>query len=358
MKRVLLVGPHLSRQGGVANHIRTLLNSPLRKHYILDYFRVGGITKSGVLKTIITSLFTPFRFLLRILLHRPDVVHLNPSFDYKSLIRELSLVLVSKILQIPTVVQLHGGDLDRVKRHGKMPYYLKLFFNSASHFIVLTRLQRKPLLDYLDSSRITVIPNMIDSAKYDKPKSRSARDIHIIFLSRMEAEKGIFDLYQAIPKIIAQHPHAHFSFAGDGKDRQNLQDMCRTTSSNGNITFKGYIANENKINFLLSGDIFVLPTHHKEGMPYSILEAMAAGLPVITTTNGAIPEIINDHENGFLIPHGKPDLLYEKINELIKNPDLLNQFSANNRKAAITIYDINVVTKKFSKVYENTIESK
>ncbi|MBN1155739.1 glycosyltransferase family 4 protein [candidate division KSB1 bacterium] len=353
MVRILLVGPHRSRQGGVANHIRALLTSQLREQYDLDYFRVGSSKQGGVLNVIITSLFTPIRYLLKVCFQRPAVVHLNPSFDYKSLMREFSLVLISRMFRLPIVTQLHGGDLERVKQHGTIPIYLRCLLKWSSRLIVLTKIQREPLLEYVDVHKIAVIPNMIDVTQFDRTRSERQDEFHLLFLSRMEAEKGILDIYEAIPLILEKYPNLRISFAGEGKDMGKLKLLCSKKPFCDAVNFRGYIRDDEKIDFLMSGDIFILPSHHKEGMPYSILEAMAAGLPIITTSCGAIPEIIDDGENGFLIPPGRPDLIADRVERLLSNLHLRSRISVNNKAKAKSQFDSRSVTRKFSEVYEH-----
>ena len=299
----------------------------------------------------ITSLFTPFRYLFKLVTRRPDVVHLNPSFDHKSLLREFSLILISRIAGIPVITQFHGGELGRVKRKEHLPFYIKLFLRWSSHLIVLTNMQRDPLLASVDADKISVIPNMIKTRAFRHNKAESKK-FRVLFLSRMEAEKGIFDIYEAIPQILSKHPDLQVSFAGEGKDLQKLKEECRSKPWNGTVVFEGYICDHTKIDFLASGDVFLLPSHHKEGMPYSILEAMASGLPIIATTCGAIPEIIKDGENGFLIPPGRPDLIADRVCRLLSDHKLKERIAENNTLKAKLQFDENIVTRKFSDVYD------
>ncbi|MBN1684313.1 MAG: glycosyltransferase family 4 protein, partial [Gammaproteobacteria bacterium] len=113
-----------------------------------------------------------------------------------------------------------------------------------------------------------------------------------------------------------------------------------------------YVHDQRKINFLCRGDIFLFPSHYQEGMPYALLEAMAAGLPVIATSTGGIPEIIEHNINGILIPPGEPAKLSQAINKLLANRRLREEFGTKNRHKTETEYDIKIVCEKFNKLYK------
>ncbi|GAI08660.1 unnamed protein product, partial [marine sediment metagenome] len=128
--------------------------------------------------------------------------------------------------------------------------------------------------------------------------------------------------------------------------------ICQKEEISRYIEFLGYLRGEEKIQVFITSDIFILPTYHPEGFPYAILEAMSAGLPIISTPIGAIPEIIEDGANGFLIPPKIPYILAEKILTLIEDKSLREKMGAENMKKAQEKYDVKVVCKIFEKIYK------
>jgi len=350
--KILIVGPRLSLQSGVSNHIKTLLASPLNKVYQLSYFQVGSNPDDSALVVILKFLITPFRFLWKLWLISPDVVHFNPSFDYKSLHRELNMLAISKIHGCANVVQLHGGSLSQIIRKGHLPFYARLILNWASHLVVLTRIQKQPLLKYCAESKVSVIPNMIDISGYQKNRLNKASQFYILYMSKIESKKGIYDIIQAIHIVTEKFPNAKFLFAGDGPDREKLRCLCCENGYRDYLKFFGYLEGQQKINFLARGDLFLFPSQYVEGMPYSLLEAMAAGLPIIATSMGGIPEMIQDKVNGILIPPEQPEKLAQAIIKLLANRRLRRGFGQFNRLKVETEYEINIVCEKISQLYD------
>lgn len=351
-RKILIVGPELSLPGGVAHHIKTLLSSPLNKEHKLDYFKVGPKLNDSRAKIIIKFIFNPFRFLWKLLKFWPDVVHFNPSFDTKSLLREFIMIAICKIHGHATLVQLHGGNLAVLMRKGHLHIYIRLIFKWASHLVLLTNIQKKPLLKYCAADRLSVIPNMIDTKVYCHKKQNNNSRYRILYMSKIELKKGAFDVLESIHLVLKRFSNVKFIFAGDGPDKNKLQLLCCENEFEDSVKFLGYLKDQKKLNFLSRGDIFLFPSHYNEGMPYALLEAMASGLPVIATTVGGVPEIIEPLVNGFLVPPQQPKKLARAINKLLASYKIRKKIGDINRYKAETEYDIKVVCEKFDKLYK------
>lgn len=349
-KKILLVGPSLTLRGGVSHHVRTLLNSPLKENFEIFYLRVGSEYNDNRLKIFIKSIFTPLRFLKKLWTVQPDIVHFNPSFDHKSLIRDMTMILNCKLLDYSSVVQFHGGNVSRVMKKNRLPFYIKLLLKWSTHCIVLTEIQKQPLLKFVSEEKITVIPNMVDTSLFISKNKRT--NYIILFMSRIDRAKGVYEVIEAIPEVLKKFPQTRFIFAGEGPDKANLELLCCTNGLIKQVKFLGYIDDEQKINFLAQGDLFLFPSLLCEGIPYALLEAMAAGLPVIATLVGAIPEIIKDGEHGILLHPEQPAKLAESIIKLLKSKRLRGKMAKNNRSTIETKYDIKIVCEKFRELYE------
>lgn len=351
-KKILIVGPELSLQGGVAHHIKTLLSSPLNKNFKLDYFKVGPKQNDNQLKVAVKFLLTPLRFVWKLWFFWPKVVHFNPSFDIKSLIRELSMMIICKLHRRTTLVQIHGGSLVTLSRNDHIPIYFKSIIALASHLVLLTDIQKKPLLKYCSNKKISVIPNMIDTKIFHWKKRNQNHRLRVLYMSKIEQNKGVFDVLDSIYLVLKRFSNVKFFFAGDGPDREKLQQLCCDNGFDENVKFLGYIQDQTKVNFLSRGDIFLFPSHYNEGMPYALLEAMASGLPIIATAVGGVPEIIEPSVNGLLVPPQHPQKLARAIIKLLANNKIRKKIGDINRHKAETQYDIEVVCKKFNKLYE------
>jgi len=350
-KKILIVGPNLSMPGGVAHHIKTLLSSPLSQEFILDYFKIGKSLNDGRAMILLRFILTPIRFLWKLWLFWPDVVHLNPSFDMKSLLRELNIIALCKLHRRQILVQFHGGNVTTLLNKDHLPIYVGLIINWASCLVVLTHIQKKPLLKHCPEAKISVIPNMIDTTIFQwKEKNQNFR-YRILYMSKIESKKGVFDVLESIQLVLDKFSNIKFLLAGDGPDKEKLQLLCCENRFEDHVKFCGYLNDQQKINFLCRGDIFLFPSHYQEGMPYALLEAMAAGLPIIATATGGIPEIIEHNINGILISPGDPEKLSQAIAYLLANHRLRKEFGIKNRHKTEAEYDIKIVCEKFNKLY-------
>jgi len=352
----LIVGPELSLKGGVAHHIKTLLASPLNREFQLSYFKIGSGHNDSLAKIVLRFISMPFRFLWKIWTFWPDVVHFNPSFDCKSIIRELNMVAISKLFKRTTLLQFHGGNLSNFIKNGRIPFYIKLIIKLTSHLAVLTNIQKEPILKYCSSNKISVIPNMVDTTLFSIKDHQYRSHYRILYMSKIESKKGIFDVIDAIQDVINNFPNVTFLFAGDGPDREKLKLLCCESGLEDHVKLLGYVQDKKKATFLSRGDIFLFPSQYDEGMPYSLIEAMAAGLPVIATSMGGVPEVIENSVNGFLIQSQQPKQLAQTIIKLLSNNKARKKMGQLNRYKTETEYDIKVVSNIFCMLYEKLSE--
>ena len=179
----------------------------------------------------------------------------------------------------------------------------------------------------------------------------------ILFVGGLGQRKGVYDILQAIPLVVKRWPKAHFSFAGSEETKgvnENIERICTQLSLQGIANFLGTVNGPGKLNLFHKASIFVLPSYG-ENLPYALLEAMAAGLPVITTPVGAIPEIVSDGCNGFLIQPGDIQALANRIIELLGNPQLRSAMSKTNVERIKLEFMPEVATAKIDWIYTSLL---
>jgi len=188
----------------------------------------------------------------------------------------------------------------------------------------------------------------------ERKLSDRSKPTNILFLGHISIEKGLLDLFDAI-SILTQDKNLNFSvdLVGDPINHQEFEDIIQQINVKkitNYINIREPIFGQKKIEHLKLADIFVLPSHH-EGMPMTILEAMAAGLPIIATSVGGIPDLVNNGINGFLVPPNSPTKLSDALKVLIQNPSLRFQMGVVNREKAKQDYDIEKYVEKLGAVY-------
>lgn len=178
-------------------------------------------------------------------------------------------------------------------------------------------------------NKITVIPNGIDVSRFAVSESTRAaarqrlgfeeKDPVLIVIARLHWGKGHRLLLDAMPQLLRSYPALKVVFLGEGAEAPQLRERCRVLGITNCVHMPGY--QKNVQDWLAAADINVLPTLY-EGLPLTILEAMAAGLPTVASNVGGIPDAIEDGRSGILVPPGESNCLAAWISSLLQNPDL------------------------------------
>ncbi|MFP4054403.1 MAG: glycosyltransferase family 4 protein, partial [Phycisphaerae bacterium] len=162
-----------------------------------------------------------------------------------------------------------------------------------------------------------MITTMFDGEMMTAVSRAQSKRRSILFMSRFIREKGVYELLEAFHRIYERFPDVDLIMAGDGPELSGARDWVRDRGLRQRVIFPGYVRGRDKAQLLANGDLFVLPTLHGEGCPNCLLEAMGAGMPVITSTVGGIPEVVSDPENGMLLPRPYASSLANALEEYL-----------------------------------------
>jgi glycosyltransferase involved in cell wall biosynthesis len=171
----------------------------------------------------------------------------------------------------------------------------------------------------------------------------------LLFLGRVGSRKGVIDLIEAVAKLAAQFPEIRLRVAGDG-DIRGAARHAATLGISGNIEFLGWVRGEAKLQLLRQATIYVLPSY-AEGLPMSVIEALAFGLPVVSTPVGGIPEAVSEGVEGFLVAPGSVDMLAARLAQLLSNPELRKQMGDRARRKAENAFAVECIVPTFDAVY-------
>jgi glycosyltransferase involved in cell wall biosynthesis len=176
----------------------------------------------------------------------------------------------------------------------------------------------------------------------------------LLFVGRLIREKGVYELLSAFDELRGNGAWNDVSlwYAGDGPEMQDLSKEVKNRRS-GSIRLLGYVKGKDLEKIYRKAYIMVLPSYWDEGFPYVVIEAMQAGLPVISTPTGVLPDIIRENVNGFLVPPREPHLLAAAIKKLLENQDLWETISNNN----IQYFQKNLSKTAAEKYYRNLLYS-
>ena len=177
----------------------------------------------------------------------------------------------------------------------------------------------------------------------------------LLFIGRLASVKGLPILLESLAQLKPNYPDLCLTVIGDGPEKDYLQQMVKELNIENQVKFVGYQSQESVRNYLQQTEIFVLSSF-AEGLPVVLMEAMAAGVPVIATQIAGVSELVDNGVNGYLVPPGNVAALTEKIEKLIVSPELRTQFSLQGRKKVEQEFNINDEVKRLSLIIRNSLQ--
>ncbi len=320
MKDVLFVGPDYHAQGGIAAVLETYSENIRPFKFISTYDHSGALARQFLFLKAIFSL-------IRRLTTDKDIriVHAH-SAAKGSFVRKSILLGLARLFGRKTVLHVHSGSFHTYYEHaGIFRPYIRYVFRKADVVICLSEKWYEFYSTQFRIRRLAIIRNVIERpAVLPRPVS-SDGPVKLLFLGLVIEKKGIFDLL----KVMDSYPdlfkdRLHLSIGGKG-ETDRLEEMLHSKNLSGNVNFEGWVVGEKKNELLRNCDIYILPSYI-EGLPISILEAMAYGKPVISTNVGGIPEVVLPGKNGWLFNPGDLDALKKILEEVVNNRHLLKQY--------------------------------
>ena len=370
-KKILLLGPLPPTVGGITTFITGILDSDLNKKYRLitfgterptvgivrdvsDYTVVFQIGLFRLIKSIVWTISHLLAFPFALFKNRPDIVHVCTA-SYWSFWENTMYVLIAETLSKKTFFHIHGGGFDEFYKNSNrlVKFLIGKILNLPDTVIVLSSTWKRIFANFVPENKIAVLENFVDFSRYSKFKREAnpSKDIiTVLFVGGVGAkEKGLYDVLKAIPVVIKRCENILFLVVACSTVKK-LNTIHRKEEIASHTRFLGYLHGDEKIRVFTESDIFILPSY-SEGFPITMLEAMAAGLPVIATSVGAIPEVIEEGKNGFLIGVGDYHALAQKILILAKDKKLRRKMATNNISKIRKLYDRTIVMRKIDNLY-------
>lgn len=333
-----------------------LINKELNCRYInlstsrsIDEIGIGSVAKWWrYLGILIQSL-------CRLLVFRPDIVYLTITAKGSGFYKDALLALLIKAFGFKVVYHFHNkGVSERQNYKIDNWLYKKVFKNSE--IILLSRHLYPDIKNYVAEEQVHYCPNGISDAFSSLPLKRLSEEntkVTILFLSNLIASKGLFVLLDACARLQQKNIPFECIFVGgigDVSEEQFTKKVCELDLQQ-QVFYAGKKYGEEKTEVFQNADIFVLPTYyHNECFPLVLLEAMQFGLPIISTDEGAIPEIVDDQKTGFLVSKRDVNDLVEKLELLIKNKELRKSMGIAGRKKYEEKFTLRHFEKSFTSI--------
>nr|WP_252736669.1 MULTISPECIES: glycosyltransferase family 4 protein [unclassified Psychrosphaera] len=356
----MITTPNLKAVGGVSKYFDSL---SLDSHQNIDYFNVQGSNSGNSLVKLILTIrqFFIFTFFVR----NYEVVHINPSLNFRSILRDGLYALVAKLFRKKLVIFFHGWEDEFEDRLLKNVLSKKLFlfaFNNAKLYILLGKTFRLKLIGLgVDVSNYVIETTVADNQfinDFDvetKFKNQlKGKKLTIGFMSRIVEEKGILIALDSVKKFKNANPDFPFEFqvAGDGEALMKAKEFAKENELQ-EVKFLGVLGGKAKVDFLEQQDICLFPTYYGEGLPLTILEAMLYGAVIISRRNAGIPDQVLEGENGFLTESTSSTVFSKILETVAYDFSLRTRIGNNNYIKAINNYTNEEISSRVLKLYDS-----
>ncbi|MBX2915640.1 MAG: glycosyltransferase [Cyclobacteriaceae bacterium] len=287
--------------------------------------------------------------------YQPDVIHAQFGFS------AVRIWPVAKKLTIPLVVSFHGMDASHMLRKRAYRNGLKRVFEYTTSIIVCNPEMARVLpLTPNQKEKIVWIPYGINLNHFNpKPKSDSAL-LRILHVGRLIEKKGVPDLIRAFAKLKIAQP-LQLDLVGTGPEGQACKRLVEEMKLDQKVIFHGWKSPDEVKNLMQQADVFVLNSRvasngDSEGLPVGILEAMAMGLPVVSTNHAAIPKAVEHGVTGLLVEERATNELAQALTDLLQDEQLRKSYGMAGRKKAESVFSMELMHTALHSVYRKSID--
>lgn len=349
-KLKILIGAHIGFPvGGISQNYESLLSSDLIKKadvYFVETSKGNFVFSERGVPTLVNFINAGeniIRFTRTLMAVKPDIVHLGTASGW-SLLKHGVMALIARLLHYKVIIQFHFS-FSKLKSSGILSNFVMWVIDSCNGAVILSK-EWLELEELFPKMRIKYIPNSIDTRIYsDIERPRNTQNdsaVQLLYLGHLGKDKGTYDFLQAI-QALKEKTLIKFMLNLYGESLEigafeKIKTMIENSGLSDVVRIHNPVYNEEKKKAFALSDIFILPSHH-EGMPISIIEAMAAGLPVIASKVGGVPEQVVDEETGYLVHPKNPNELCQAIQKLIENRELRIRMGSAGRKRAVNEFD-------------------
>lgn len=314
---VVMLGPALRQHGGMATVEKLIMQQLFTG---VKVWHIASHDEGSILHRLQVFAWALVQLIWQLLQGRADVVHLHVS-ERGSVPRKGILALLAFSFRKPVIMHTHGCEFrpfyDQLPQLGKR--VVSWLFQHCTYVITLSESWQKYYLAScnLSPKRTLALSNPVEIPE-KVPSREGAALVRFVSLGRIGQRKGTFDLIQAFANLAPElRSRSELILAGDGAIEEAIK-LVQTLNLESHIKLPGWLTSAECSQLLQQSHVFVLPSYN-EGLPMAMLEAMAWGLPVISTPVGGVPEVAIHQKNGFLVSPGDIEQIAESMEALIAN---------------------------------------
>jgi glycosyltransferase involved in cell wall biosynthesis len=354
---------------GVGNYIYNLSKELIKRGHYVTVITRGGFGKTvknnfegiEVYKTPFIPLY-PFHVHIHGLSSNNLFRNVESQFDIIHYHTPLPPLVKTKL---PIVTTMHSSvkksvEMDQtpltVRLQSKLSYNIERnVLKSSKKITCVSRSIANELVDYgLNPNSISIIGNGVDETLF-RPSGNKRGKPYILFTGRITYQKGAHDFIECAKMICSKRDDINFKLAGKGPLADKLKKVVAGSGYSDRFEFLNHIGHSDKLRLVdvyQNATIFVLPSHY-EGLPTTLLEAMACEIPVIATKINAIADVIEPGKNGILVSVRSPDKMAYAISILLDNDKIRDRLGKAARRTVVDNYTLNKMYTNIIKCYES-----
>ncbi len=341
-----MLGTSLDTRGGISSVV-----SVYEQHGLFERFRIRYIAThcdGSALRKLWCAIHAMAVY-LPALLRRPALVHVHVA-SRASFWRKSPFFLLAFLFGVPAVLHLHGAEfaLFYAKECGPLrKRFVSFVFDHCAKVIVLSAAWKAWAVGMCQNRNVLAIYNPVLTPP--RPDESERAPGTVLFLGRLGHRKGSYDLLEAAARIIARRPDMHLLLGGDGELAQ-VRARATELGLADHVELLGWVRGEDKARLLAAATVYLLPSYN-EGLPVSVLEAMAAALPIVTTPVGGIPEAVTDGVEGFLVAPGDIGALADRLDQLLGDVQLRRRMGEAARHKVEVAFSASAVLPQLEAMY-------
>lgn len=382
-KKLLLLGKTPPPFMGPSIATQILLKSKLKDNFHLIHQEtklnknLNNIGKLNFSKPFIL-LQRYIGFTIKCLLHQPDIIIIPISQSWSGFSKDAVFIKIGALFNHKMLIQLRGSNFLTFYNQlsGGKQKYITNTLQKCAGAIVLGQKLRYIFEPFFTSDKIHVVPNggnysfNTEAASNFNPQTSTLK---LIYLGNLQPSKGILDVIDAFIWLNSKL-NIELNIVGKWRDQATKQHVFDKLQASGfklqtsgfrlqvsgftkQITFHSVLSGQVKLDLLSKNDIMLFPPREPEGHPWVIVEAMAAGLPIIATNQGAISESVIHNENGFIVDTESPNQIAEKITILMNHPEKCKEMSEKSHMFYLNKYTEDKMTENLTSVINSAIQS-
>lgn len=346
--KVLMVGPARSVNGGISAVVNNYYKVGLDEKIELSY--IGTMEDGTKLHKLKVALCAYVSFIKEVRAY--DIVHVHMASD-SSLYRKIPFMYMAKWFGKKLIIHQHGGNFAEFyysQCSAKRQKFIEKALNKADAFLVVASYLADIFENIVPKEKIAVLPNAIEVPLSYEKKNPGQK---VLFLGRLCKEKGIRELLEVATELKEEYKDLEVYLGGVWEDR----DLKEIADKNSTFVYQlGWIENQEKEKYLNLCNIFALPTYF-EGLPMSLLEAMAHGCTCIASAVGGIPQVMEDGKDGILIQPKDKEALKTALRMLLSDTGIQENLRQEAFQKVRQEYDLQKSVEKLVYIYKQIVFS-